>query len=393
MKCPECNFENSEDSIFCMNCGNKLKTNDSDDMGSSNDLDLSVEENKTIDYQYAEDYVDSDDMDSSNDLDLSVEENKTIEYLCTKYNINPESSSDDLDITFSDGLDRIFSDNNFTIGQINKIKSFMEENDDEDSVKKLIQDEISNNKYRKQLLDNEYELLLEFSKKVMWDDLNGDGISFIKDNGLKTITKTKMRTVKEEVPVVKQKHGALTKGAATLGFGLIGLAGTSGVKTEMKTVEKQVPVQVEKSVKDTSDVTLVLKDNRLEIKENNSKSILNFSEIVNITYENRFIYIKANNETIMLKQNDDYFYSLITYALSVNIYYLKNYSLIKTLYLDDFSKDLHNAWISEILSYGVEDNEPSELDKIELIKKYHELKESGIITEEEFQKKKQELLN
>jgi hypothetical protein len=379
MKCPECNFENGDDFIFCTNCGNKLKTNDSDDIGSSNDLNLSTEEKNTI------------------------------EHLCSKYNINPEGFfddrdrivsddsdkivSDDQDMIVSDDYDRIFSDNNFTIGQINKIKSFMEENDDEDGIKKLIQDEISNNKYCKQLSDKEYKLLLEFSKKVMWDDLNGKGISFTKDNGLKTVTRTEMRTVKEEVPVVKQKHGALTKGAATFGFGLIGLAGTSGVKTEMKTVEKQVPVQVERNVKDIANVTLMLNDNRLEIKENNSKSIFNFSEIVDITYENRFIYIKANNETIMLEQKGKYFSDLITDALSENIYYLKDYSRIKTLYFDDFSKDLHNAWISKILSYDVDDNEPSELDKIDLIKKYHELKESGIITEEEFEKKKQELLN
>lgn len=33
------------------------------------------------------------------------------------------------------------------------------------------------------------------------------------------------------------------------------------------------------------------------------------------------------------------------------------------------------------------------MDKIELIKKYHSLKKSGIITEDEFEKKKHELLN
>lgn len=356
MKCPECNFENGDDYIFCINCGNKLKINDSDSISSSKDLKPSFKENKSMDYQYAEDYDDSDDS------------------------IN--------------NLDKIFSENNFTIGQINKIKSFIEENDDEDSLENLIQEEISNNEYYKQLLPNEYELLLEFSKKRIWDDLENYGISFIKDNGSKTITKTEMKSIKEEVPVVKQKHGGLTKGAATLGFGLIGLAGTSGVKTEMQTVEKQVPVQFEKTVKDTIDVKLMIKNNRLEIKQDNLKTMINFSEIDEISYENKFIYIKTNREMIVLKQNDDYFRDLITDALSENIYYLKNYKLIKVLYLDDFSNDLNNMWISEILSYNVNnnDNKPSEMDKIELIEKYYSLKESGIITDEEFKKKKQELL-
>lgn len=366
MKCPECNFENGEDYIFCANCGNKLKINDSWDISSSNDSNQSFKENKTIDYQYAEDYVDYVDSDDSVDS-----------------------------VDSSNNLDKIFSENNFTIGQINKIKLFLEENDDEDSLENLIQEEISNNEYYKQLLPNEYELLLEFSKKRMWDDLESNGISFIKDNGSRTITKTEMRSIKEEVPVVKQKHGGLTKGAATLGFGLIGLAGTSGVKTEMQTVEKQVPVQFEKTVKDTIDVKLMIKNNRLEIKQDNLKTIINFSEIDEITYENRFIYIKTNSEMIVLNQNDDYFRDLITDALSENIYYLKNYKLIKVLYLDDFSNDLNNMWISEILSYNVNnnnDNKPSEMDKIELIEKYYSLKESGIITDEEFKKKKQELL-
>lgn len=358
MNCLECNFENDSEANFCVNCGSNLKTNNYYNVFSSNDSKQSSSEDDTaitIDYQYSESYVP------------------------TKYS--------------SENLDNIFSENKFTIGQINKIKSFIEDNDDEDSIEKLIEEEISNNAHQDELLDDEYELLFEFSRKTMGDDLSGDGVVFIQDNGSKTITTTQMRTVTEEVPVVKQKHGGLAKGAATLGFGLIGLAGTSGVKTEMQTVEKQVPIQVQKTVKDTANVRLIIKDNRLEIKHNDLKTIFNFNEIIEINKENKFIYLKTNKEMITLKQWDTYFSDLITKSLSENIYYLKNYKAIKNKYLDKFSNDLNDFWISEISAFNTETNEPSEIDKIELIKEYHSLKESGIITEEEFEKKKQELLN
>ena len=202
-----------------------------------------------------------------------------------------------------------------------------------------------------------------------------------------------MRTVTEEVPVVKQKHGALTKGAATLGFGLIGLAGTSGVKTEMESVEKQVPIQVQKIVNDIIEVKLIVKDNRLEIKHKDLKEIVNFNQIDNISQENRYIYIKTDKEMITLKKVNKYFSELLTKSLSENIYYLKNYKAIKNKYADKFSNDLNDVWISEISSFNDQNSNLSEMDKIELIKKYHSLKESGIITDDEFEKKKHELLN
>ncbi len=358
MKCPKCNFENNEDSNFCINCGSELKIKESNDEFSSNNPSQSLigsDENKTIDYQYAES-----DVSARNSIE-SYEE--------------------------------VFSQNNFTIGQINKLKSAIEKDNDETIVNKLIEEEILNNENQNELSDEEYELILGHSKKLMKDTLNEKGVIFVRDNGSKTITTTEMKTVKEEVPVVKQKHGGLAKGAATLGFGLIGLAGTSGTKTEMETVEKKVPIQVQKTVKDTFDVRLIIKNNRLEIKHNDLKTILNFNEIEEITHENNVIYIKTNREIITLKNRDNYFYDLLKRSLSENIYYLKNYKAIKNKYLDKFSNDLNNFWISEITEFNEVTDGPSEIDKIELIKKYHSLKESGIITDEEFEKKKQELLN
>ena len=329
MKCPECSYENDAESNFCINCGSKLKINEQDDV-------------KTIDYQY------------------------------TPVNVSLEPSFEK--------YDKIFSENNFTIGQINKIKTFIKENNDEESIDKLIQEEISNNKNRDELSDEEYESLLEFSKKIMTDELNDGGVPFLQDRGSKTVTRTQMRTVTEEVPVVKQKHGA-------------GLARTSGVKTEMESIEKQVPIQVQKIVNDIIEVKLIVKDDRLEIKHKDLKEIVNFNQIDNISQENRYIYIKTDKEMITLKKVNKYFSELLTKSLSENIYYLKNYKAIKNKYADKFFTDLNEVWISEISSFNDQNSNLSEMDKIELIKKYHSLKESGIITEDEFEKKKHELLN
>lgn len=356
MKCPNCNFENDSVSNFCINCGSKLKVNNFGVESYPNNLkksSITPNENKIITYHY------------------------------------DESSA-----TYSsENLENIFSENKFTIGQINKIQSFIKENNDKSTIEKLIKEEISKNNHKNNLSDEEYNLLFEFSKKIMIEDLNQNGIPFIREKGSKTITTTKMKTITEEIPVVKQKHGGLVKGAATLGFGLIGLAGTSGVKTEMQTVEKQIPIQVQENVKDSTNVILSIKDNRLEFRENDLKTIINFSKIEEITEENNFIYIKSDKEMITLKICDKYFADLLTKSLSENIYYLKDYHSITNNYLNIFSNDLNNVWISEILAFNINDDEHSEIDKIELIKEYYSLKESGIITEDEFQKKKQELLN
>ena len=120
MKCPNCNFENDSVSNFCINCGTKLKVNDFGVESYSNDLNYSPitsSENKIIYSQYDE--------------------------------------SNDMSIYSSEDLNNIFSENKFTIGQINKIQSFIKENHDKSSIDELIKDEISNNNHQNKLLDKE----------------------------------------------------------------------------------------------------------------------------------------------------------------------------------------------------------------------------------------------
>ena len=73
------------------------------------------------------------------------------------------------------------------------------------------------------------EILDEITTKLT-DSFNNKGISI---SDLATIEDSYYKTV--ETPVVQNKHGGLTKGVATLGFGIVGLAATSGVKQTVST--------------------------------------------------------------------------------------------------------------------------------------------------------------
>lgn len=100
-------------------------------------------------------------------------------------------------------------------------------------MNKLIEDDSSFNvvNYFKSCLDeldnrnNIEEELLKETESFLYESFQNDGIeasltASIKDSYYKTI----------ETPTIESKHGGFTKGVATLGFGLVGLAATSGVK-------------------------------------------------------------------------------------------------------------------------------------------------------------------
>ena len=78
--------------------------------------------------------------------------------------------------------------------------------------------------------ENLEEFLLNAVKQRLTEMFNSNGISA---SDVTTVKSSSYDTI--NTPVVQNKHGGLTKGAATLGFGLVGLAATSGVKTTTET--------------------------------------------------------------------------------------------------------------------------------------------------------------
>lgn len=142
-------------------------------------------------------------------------------------------------------------------------------------------------------------------KKFIINSFNGDGIAI---SGVFAIKNDYYETI--ETPVIENKHSGLTKGVATLGFGLVGLAATSGVKQTTNTKKilnkgnyshTQVVFSskyiVVKSYVDDSKYNLFNSD-----KGNLNKTIIYWNNVNSIDRENYLIM--NNGETFRIPTLD-----------------------------------------------------------------------------------------
>ncbi|MBR1611846.1 MAG: zinc ribbon domain-containing protein [Methanobrevibacter sp.] len=195
-------------SRFCQNCGKQISDADKSKFCSNCGTQIPINtKHKLNNFTIHEDYI-------------SLLTNKLLVPLSNEYNINFRQTPirDYFKIT-KEQESHIF----YRI--IEKIK--LTPNEDIVQYFKSTLDETKNNQEN---IENE---IIKIATESITNSFNGLGL-----------TSTEVFTIKDdyyetvETPVIQNKHGGLTKGVATLGFGLIGYAATSGVKQTVST--KQV---------------------------------------------------------------------------------------------------------------------------------------------------------
>lgn len=216
---------------------------------------------------------------------------------------------------------------------------------------------------------------------LFYNQLKETGIDFIILEYIPEQTVTETR--------VKNKHGTGTRIVATGLFGIFGLAGTGGVKTQ--TYNRTIPGKyIIKEIFKVKEVYtgLVIQ----EIDENGEKPIkeLNWNNIIGM--DNDFNLNITDAKPILLSDFDD---STIQECIE-NIYLKKirennplrdniDFNKMKNLTLKVFRKYINTK------SRGKQTN--STYNEAQEIENFYNLKEKGIITEEEFEKKKKQILN
>lgn len=102
----------------------------------------------------------------------------------------------------------------------------------------------------------------------------------------KQISAAEYQTIK--TPITTDKHGGGTKALATFGFGLLGYAASSGVKTEVKT--EKVKTQDAKYCYTTINISKKYVDIDIAVsRENNTKVILKWRNISLFSDDDYFV--------------------------------------------------------------------------------------------------------
>ena len=154
-----------------------------------------------------------------------------------------------------------------------------------DNFKKYLEETIN--------LENPKKEILTYISSILKDAFNNEGISI---SDISTIEGSYYKTI--ETPVIQDKHGGLTKGVATLGFGIVGLAATSGVKqttSTKKVLKKGKYIHRKITIKDKYIVLKTYQDNSSNTQfnfssDNITKIVFNWEDIHSFDDEHYFIF-------------------------------------------------------------------------------------------------------
>lgn len=203
---------------------------------------------------------------------------------------------------------------------------------------------------------------------------NTTGLTF---TNKKQISSEEYQIIK--TPITTNKHGGGTKALATLGFGLLGYAASSGVKTEVKT--EKIKTSDAKYCSTTINISEKYVDIDIEITgENNTKVILKWENISLFSDDEYFVL--NTGETFKCILDSEKINKLITDTLIdtaitvdsklVHEYHPKVLSKVKKFLNNIINEKINNSKIKELPTSNIK------------LEKLIEMYDKGLLTDEEF---------
>ena len=245
------------------------------------------------------------------------------------------------------------------------------------------------------------EVILNSVKKDLKKMFNSHGISA---SDVTTVKSSYYDTV--ETPVVQNKHGGLTKSAAFLGFGFLGLAATSGVKTTIESKEVFRSGEYTHYQITFNNRGIVLK---LYNSESSSKSFDSKKGSINqsaIKYEDIYSF-DTDNFTFFLESGENFKCPPfdLKYIVRRNILKIIKtyYSAINDQFIQDYidkinEKDI-NSIVAELINEQITSaknskNNIQQKTNVDIggLEKIVEMYEKGFLTDEEFITMKQNII-
>ncbi|WP_299524346.1 SHOCT domain-containing protein [uncultured Methanobrevibacter sp.] len=196
-------------------------------------------------------------------------------------------------------------------------------------------------------------------------------------NNEKQISSEEYQIIK--TPITTNKHGGGTKALATLGFGLIGYAASSGVKTEVKT--EKIKTSDAKYCFTTINISNKYVDIDIKITgENNTKIILKWENISLFSDDEYFVL--DSGETFKCALNNQKINNLISDAL-IDAVITSDSKLVHEYHpkvLSKVKKFLNELINEKINSFKIKESSKSTIKLEKLIEMY----DKGLLSDEEF---------
>ena len=244
--------------------------------------------------------------------------------------------------------------------------------------------------------------ILSFIETKLTQAFNNDGIRIA---DVKTIEGSYYKTV--ETPVLQDKYDGFTKGVATLGFGLVGLAATSGVKqttSTKKVLRKGKYTHRKITVKDKHIVLKTYDDNSQNLNfnhhvDNINKMVFNWQDIDFLDDEYYFIF--KSGETLKCPVPDTSEWTSegimrvlgttdLDYNNKINQQWLgKLESDVNKIFFDLIRNRISEAKTKNISDEKVMNTNSSNVDELEKVMKMYQ---DGLLTDDEFTTMKQNII-
>lgn len=260
-----------------------------------------------------------------------------------------------------------------------------------DNFKKYLEETIN--------LENPKKEILTYISSILKDAFNNEGISI---SDISTIEGSYYKTI--ETPVIQDKHGGLTKGVATLGFGIVGLAATSGVKqttSTKKVLKKGKYIHRKITIKDKYIVLKTYQDNSSNTQfnfssDNITKIVFNWEDIHSFDDEHYFIFNTGETLKCPTPDTTEWISMGVMKILgTTNLEYNRNLNKEwKRKLEDDVTKIFFDMIQDKINEYNKISNNEKIVNNIDVdeLEKIIKMYQEGLLNDEEFATMKQNLI-